>query len=192
MNNIKNLWKENKKLVILYGIGIFFGLLIIILLITVLMNFFKTYNYTELENHMVEQTKKYLKANPNSIPKNEEEIIIESSTLITEKYLKDFAKLIKKDTNCSGKIKVSNTNEKLRYTPTLECSNYQTKTIKDYIIDKEELVTKNDGLYLLNEKYTYRGEYVNNYLNFAGFSCRILKFDEEQIQVELSNTINGK
>jgi len=60
MNNVKNLWQENKKLVILYGLGGFFILLILIFVIIILMNVLRTYKYNDVEQIMVEKTEKYL------------------------------------------------------------------------------------------------------------------------------------
>lgn len=189
---MNRLWENNKKLVILYGVGGIFALIILIILIVILLNIFKTYKYNELENLMVEKTAKYLKQNSTLIPNDGEEITIDSQTLIMEKQIKEFSKLIKKDTNCNGFVLVSNTAGQLRYTPSLKCDKYKTPSLTETILEKEEIKTEHDGLYFLNDFYTYRGEYLNNYMQFAGFSWRILKFNSEKIMLVLSDTINNK
>ena len=192
MNNVKNLWQENKKLVILYGLGGFFILLILIFVIIILMNVLRTYKYNDVEQIMVEKTEKYLKQNSSFIPNDGEEITIDNQTLTNGKYMKELSKKKKKDSNCTGEVLVNNNKGQLRYTPLLKCDNYKTASLTEKILETEEIKNEDDGLYFMNNYYTYRGEYLNNYIQFAGFSWRILKFNSEKIMLILSDTINNK
>jgi len=192
MNKLKDLWKNNKKAFLLYGgIGIL-GIIILVVAIFLIFSIFKRYDYYEIENMLVKASTNYLNKHKDLIPNEEEdEIVIEASSLIQEKYLKDFSKLTR-DTTCSGYVTVNFLENNLRYTPSLECMNYQTKSLKDVILEKETIQTSTDGLYDINDYYTYRGEFVNNYISFAGYTFRILKFNEEEMQLILADTINNK
>jgi len=192
MKKLKELWETEKKKVLLYGaIGII-SIIIIIVIIILCISFFKRYNESEIESMLVTATEKYLRAHKEMGPNEEEaEITIEASTLIGEKYLKDFSKL-SKNTGCFGEVTVSMNAGSYRYTPYLECSNYKTKNLKEAILEIETIKTEENGLYDLNDSYTYRGEYVNNYISFAGFSWRIVKFNEDEMTLILSDTINNK
>ncbi len=182
--------KENKKKVLIYGGITLLTIILLIIIIIIFINIFKRYDYQEIETIMVNETKNYLNKNSSLLPTEENPLItIEASTLIAEEYMKDFSKL-SKDTDCSGFIDVIYNNGYFRYIPNLSCSNYEPTFLKDIILQKENLVTQNNGLYEMNEYYTYRGEYVNNYLNFANEKWRILKFNEEEIYLILSDTAN--
>lgn len=189
MKKLKELWEIDKKMVILYGLGGIFVLLFIIILTLVLYNIFKKYDYHEIEKFMVQGSESYLKANKGFIPTEDNpETIIDTSTLISNKYMKDFKKLTKD--NCHGEIKVIWKNNEIRYIPTLLCDQYETKNLYQKILDFETIQTEGNGLHLLNENYTYRGEFVNNYISFAGFKFRIVKMNEEEMYLILADTIN--
>jgi len=187
--NLKDILQSKK---ILYIIGGFLILAIVIILIIILLNLFKRYDYPEIETILVESTEKYLAKNKDLIPTTEEkEITVDANTLITNDYMKPWEKLTK-DTNCTGIVTVNKNNEALRYTPTLECSNYKTTTLYEAILEKEEIQTSSEGLYDINDYYTYKGEYVNNLISFAGFNWQIFKFDESVTYLILADTTNKK
>lgn len=192
MKNLKELWEYDKKKVILItGITIL-SIIIVIALIVILVNIFRRYSYKEVENMMVNSTKTYLKEHKDLIPNEMKEIeTIETSTLISGKYLKELDKL-SKEKGCSGKVTIIYNEGSLRYTPSLSCPNYETTTLKDIILSSEKIKDSGNGLYELNDYYTYRGEYVNNYVKFVNYSWRILKFNDDMIYLVLSDTLNNK
>lgn len=187
MKQIFEAIKTNKKKALLFG-GI--GLLILVLVIIgiiFLVSLFRRYDYHEIENLMVRETKNYLRQNQTLSPTEDNPTAtIEASTLISEKYLKDFSKL-SRDSNCDGYVTVVYTNGYLRYEPNLTCANYSTLSLADQIISQEEIKEENAGLYSLNDYYTYRGENINNYVTFAGALWRIVKFNEEEMMLVLNN-----
>ena len=190
MNKLLTTLKENKKKVFIFGGIAILTIILLIILIVIFVNIFKRYDYQEIETIMVNETKNYLKRNPSLLPTEENPLItIEASTLINEKYMKDFSRL-SKDSNCYGSINVIYNNGYIRYSPSLSCTNYETTSLYDTLLQNEAIVTESNGLYEMNNYYTYRGEYVNNYLNFANENWRILKFNENEIYLILSDTAN--
>ena len=170
-------------------------LIIIILSITGLIVYItltKRYDYLTIENMLVESSKKYL-INHKEINLNNEEnsYEIDSTSLINEEYLKDFSKL-SKDTNCQATITVTYNQGAFRYLPILTCDNYQTKTLKEAILEKENIVTSGNGLYQINDVYRYKGDYVNNYFQFANKTWRLFKLENEKFYLVLADTINDK
>ncbi len=184
--------KEKYKKSLLFGmIGIFL-LLVVVIIIIVLMNVFKTYTYTEIESKMVEGASKYLSQHTElSLSELNPTITISSNTLVEEKILKDLNKL-SKDTNCFGEVTVTLNEGSYRFTPTLTCDHYQTIALKNQILNTDSIIESEDGLYFLNDYYTYRGEFVNNYINFAGYLWRIVKFNDNAFILVLADTVNSK
>lgn len=193
MKKLKELWKEERKKVILYGSITIISIILLIIVGVILYNVLKRYNYNEVEQIMVTSSKKYLRANQSLYPTKENPITtIDASTLITGKYMKEFGKL-SKDTGCFGEVNIYYNEENYLFLPTLTCANYETKSLKDKILETEKIIDSNtEGLYSLNDYYTYRGEYVKNYISFGGFLWRIVKFNEEQTYIILADTINNK
>ncbi len=190
MDTIKELWSRKRWWIV--GGGITFLLLLVIFGIFLFTNFFRQYSYQELEQVMVNAAIQYQKKHPEI--KEEDDFVLSSATLVEEGFLNDFTKLRKNDI-CAGEVEISWNQEYPIYTPFLQCNQYETTTLFDSIMAKEELKDENDnkdGIYLLSSQYGYRGEFVNNYLTFANFLWRIVKFDEEEMMLVLSDTANNK
>ena len=182
---------SNKKL-LYWTIAI---LIIIILSIVGLIVFLiasKRYDYVEIENMLVNSSKQYLK-NHKEITLNKENNIyeIDAKSLINEEYLKDFSKL-STDTNCHATVTVNYNQEQLRYTPTLICDNYQTKTLEEVLLENEPIVNSKDGLYEIDNGYRFKGDYVNNYFKFADKTWRLFKIEDNHLYLILADTINEK
>ncbi len=191
MDKLGQILKEKKKSILIGIIG-FFGIIIVILLIIFLMNLFRRYDYAGIEKLMVNATTKYLSENKDLMPTDEmNKITIEYSTLVGGKYIKEMAK-VSKDKSCTGYVEVYKNNNKYYYVPKLSCDNYETKTLTEKILEKENVVEKDDGLYSMNDTYTYRGEFVNNYFKFMNVTWRIIKWDEKQIYLITDDTIDNK
>ena len=154
----------------------------------------KRYDYPIIKEKMVSATIQYLNKNKEKKPDDENpSTIIEANNLISEGFLKDFSKL-SKDTNCQGQINVIYNNGTLRYEPILNCDNYETKILKDVILNKEKIINKDsDGLYFINNTYVFKGDYVNNYVTFANQLWRLFKItDDEKLYLVLADTVNKK
>lgn len=195
MNALKDLWNEKKKLILLCSGIIILVIILILILIVILMNVLKKYEPLELEKMMVTSTQNYLKDHQVQVPNQmNPESVIEVSTLVENEYLKDFAK-ISKDSNCTGRVKVifekeENHSPVLRYVPTLECDHYKTTTLLETILSREYIEDNKEGLNKTLDTYYYRGEYVNNYLEYLGYAWRIFKFDKDMTYLVLADTLN--
>ena len=152
----------------------------------------KRYDYLEIENMLVDSSKAYL-INHKEISLTEEDnsYEIDATSLINEEYLKDFSKL-SRDTNCNATVTVTYNHGEFRYKPILTCDNYETKVFKDVLLEKENVVEDGDGLYKLDEVYRYKGDYVNNYFNFANKTWRLFKIENNKLYLVLADTINDK
>lgn len=192
MSKINELWTNYQK-PILIAASAFFALIIIIILVFILMNVFKKYDHLALEQLLVKTTEEYIKDHPEILPTQANpESIITTSSLVEGKYLKELSK-ISKDNTCSAEIKINWNEDNYYIIPELSCNSYTTSSLTDYILENEEIIANetDSGLYNINNYYTYRGEYVNNYLNFVGYSWRIIKFNEEKIYIILADTLNN-
>lgn len=162
---------------------IVFVLLIAVLAIGFVISLFtkKDYTYFDLEDVMQESAISYFKDNPKKLPKSEDEIVeITTSSLISEKYMKEMDHYIKNG-KCSGKVSVSKVDKKnYKYYPYLSCGReYTTTKLTDKLKDTK-VVTEGYGLYSMNSEYVYRGAKVNNYLKFEDNDnlFRIVKIDK--------------
>ena len=190
MEKLKNIFLEHKKAFLYGGIGLL-SLIILMIVIIILVNVFRRYAPSQVESMMVVAAKEYLSEHREMTPTAESgPVTIEVSTLVEGKYLKDLSKLSTEE-GCTGNVTIVSNNNALRYIPELVCTNYETYSLSDTILSRETIATSGNGLYELNNYYTYRGEYVNNYVNFVNYSWRILKFDENMMYLVLSDTLNG-
>lgn len=100
---------------------------------------------------------------------------IDVSTLVEEKYMSSLDRYYGKNANCSGKVSVYKNLDNYDYTAKINCeTGYKTKTLYEEITDAKNIVTSESGLYEDTDKYVYRGEYVDNYVSFAGMKWRII------------------
>ena len=179
-----------KKLLITLGIII---LIIILFMVGALMynKMFYKKSYTEVENIMVNASKKYYGKNEERLPKSEgETTTIDVSELVKQNYMKEIKQYLKNDKeNCSGKVNVTNINNKYKYTPKLECNNYKPKYLIEYIKENEQIVKTGDGLYEMNNELVFRGENINNYVEFANNTWRIVKITNNKIMLILDDVI---
>ena len=173
----------NKKLFkyVLIVVGAFVGILLIFGIIKLIIG--NKLSYQKIENKMVSATKDYLndKDIDVSLPIGDEILTINVDDLVVNKNMKELSKYVKnKEIECTGNVIVRKQDEEYLYIPSLDCGEaYKTLSLKDYILENEDIVSNGDGLYYLNNEYIYRGEYVNNYVKFAGQTWRILKIDSE-------------
>lgn len=176
-----NLANVNKKLFkyMFIVIGAFVGILLIIGIVKLIIG--NKLSYQKIEDKMQEATISYLKDDDIDIelPSGDEIITVKVEDLVANKNMKELSKYVKNDEiKCSGHVIVRQQNSEYLYIPYLDCGDaYKTSNLKDYIIDKQGIVESGDGLYAINNEYIYRGEYLNNYVSFAGQTWRILKID---------------
>ena len=173
----------NKKLFkyLFIGIGIFIGIFIVIFIIKLIIG--SKMNYQNIENKMQQAAINYLKKNDNNVelPNGNESLVIKVDDLVANKNMKELKKYLKNDEiSCDGKVIVRKNNDEYLYIPYLDCKeDYKTLELREYIIQNDGIKTQDDGLYLINNEYVFRGEYPNNYVKFANQLWRIIKIDSE-------------
>lgn len=178
-----NLANVNKKLFkyMFIVIGVFVGLMIIIGVVKLIVG--NKLSYPKIEDKMQKAAISYLndKDTELSLPTGNEVVNVDVEDLVANKNMKELSKYVKnKNVTCTGNVVVRKQNDEYLYIPHLDCGDaYKTTSLKDYIIDKQGIVSEGDGLYYFNNEYVYRGEYVNNYLSFAGQTWRILEIDAD-------------
>ncbi len=132
--------------------------------------------YSKYQEMMVSSAKSYAKRH-KMLPKKGKSTIIKLDNL-TDDGMKTPAKSLKDD-SCSGSVVVKNNStsegEYYSYIPYLECDNYKTEYIKDYLI--KDVTDNGSGLYKVGDEYIFKGNKVNNYLSFYGTIYRIIKID---------------
>ena len=132
----ENLKKMDKKKLYLV-IGFFVAIVIILFGGAFIYNkFFYKRSYTEIENIMVNASKKYLAKNKDRLPKNYNEVVtLSDSDLVGAEEMDTISEYLKDETaTCSGNITVTNINGQYRYVPILDCgTKYKTVTFIDYI-----------------------------------------------------------
>lgn len=161
--------------------GGIFALIIIIVIVKAIIG--TTISNSKLENVMVRAAKRYVIDNPDEITDDiYGETSISISTLVAGEYMKEITKYKGKETNCNGSVTVFKNADYYSYNPKLVCGDdYSYQTLSDTIMEKEEIVTEGNGLYYneLSNYYVFRGEYVNNYISYAGQIWRILRVDSD-------------
>lgn len=185
LKNIKmpELGDQQKKMIKigLIIVGIFFGLIIILSIIHAIVG--TKISNSQLENVMLRAAKSYVADNPNKITQEiYGETDISISDLVSGGYMKEITKYKGKDTNCKGSVMVFKNADHYSYSPKLTCgSDYTYKTLSSVITNKDNIVTTGNGLYYdaVGTYYVFRGEYVNNYVSFAGQTWRILRVDSD-------------
>ena len=132
--------------------------------------------YSKYQEMMVSSAKSYAKRH-KMLPKKGKSTIIKLDNL-TDDGMKTPAKSLKDD-SCSGSVVVKNNStsegEYYSYIPYLECDNYKTEYIKDYLL--KDVTDNGSGLYKVGDEYIFKGNKVNNYLSFYGTIYRIIKID---------------
>ena len=171
---------STKKMVKTFGMIIGAVVLLFIVVMIVLMIVNAKVNNGQLLNVLENSSKKYYSAHQNELPKENESVIITAETLIANKYMKPFEKLTK-NTNCSGKVIVSNNGGVYVYEPSVVCQEYKSVNIATKLA--ENVVQENAGLYKDGDTYYFKGEYVNNYIKIGNIVYRILSFDNEKMKL---------
>ena len=163
---------------------IFIGVLIIFIIIFSLIfgrnKLKRETTYFDLEDKLLTAAKKYVNDNPKLLPKTEEETNkINLDTLINSKYLDTLISIDNENVKCNGYAQLIYKNKKNMVVPYLKCGKYyETKTIADYIISNETIVSSGDGLYQYNDSYIYRGENPKNYLILGDKLYRIIEINK--------------
>lgn len=147
-------------------------------------------DYTVLENVVLNAAKKYYTENSDRLPKEiGSTSSIDDVTLATDGYMKEMINIAPKEVSCRAEAFVKNVNGSYSYYVDLDCGdNYNSETLANYILANQPVVTTGDGLYENNGDYVYRGEFVNNYLSFAGRIYQIVSINSDKSITIINST----
>lgn len=197
LKSIYNNMSDMSKMLIKILVGIILALLamfLVVLVLRVVRGTKGTDKFEKLENSMVSASEKYYKEHKNKMPDDNDEDVIKLDDLVALEYLKDIETYVGKETKCSGYVTVINNNKNTAFIPYLDCGKkYTTKLLIDEIIKNNKIVEIGNGLYSTdNDEYVFKGEFVDNYLTFAGKNWRILKINEDgTIKLLLAETLKN-
>ncbi|MBQ9024687.1 MAG: hypothetical protein IJ105_05710 [Bacilli bacterium] len=175
---------------------IFIGVLIISIIIFTLIfgrnNVGKSLTYSNMENNLLKAATKYANNNKKLLPTTEEETNkINLDTLVDSRYIKELHAIEDENVKCTGYVELLYKNKNNIYIPYLKCGKYyETKTIADYIINNQQVVTSGDGLYNYNGKYVFRGENPNNYLGIGNRLYRIIEISGDKVRLISNKRLN--
>lgn len=134
--------------------------------------------YEQLESKMKEAATSYYITNKDKLPSDGNSITIQYNTLVEAKEIKPIDKYT--SSSCTGKVVVKNINNNYSYTPYLDCgSEYKTIEFYSKILEDNEIVTSDSGLYTQGSSKVFRGENVNNYVKLGNNTWRIVKIEDD-------------
>lgn len=182
MKNLLNSFTGvNKKLITYLIIGV--GGIIVLFIVMAIISAFrgKRLSFENVEIKMKEAAKAYLKENTSGLPSNNgDQLVLDVSTLTDAGKISDLSKITQKGATCTGKVIVEKNGDYYLYTPYLDCGeDYKTINLIDKIKENNPVVTEGDGLYEIDGNLVFRGEYVNNYVSFAGKTWRIIRINSD-------------
>ncbi len=189
IEKIKGWINSNKQKATLFG-SIALVMLLIIISISVAVKFVGIkISYENLEEILETATYRYLSENPNYLPNaNNPTIVVNSSTLIEQKYIKELKKYVK-DSSCTANIMVDFVNNDYSYQAYLTCKEFKTEKFVDKIKENNKISQTGEGLYEMNNELVFRGQNPNNYVSIADEIWRIVKIDNNNtIQIILTET----
>ena len=157
-----------------------FTVLVIVILIIINACSNRSGSYEDIENDMVEAAKEYSSNRKNRLPKEDDGTVeVSIGTLIDAELLEEIVDPKNKNQTCSGHVEVTKVGDDYSYTPFLTCKgNYEPEYLSDIIKDVKTDEYGN-GVYEIGDELVYRGEDVNNYVQFNNQLWRIVKMDAE-------------
>ena len=167
---------------LLFG-GIIIGVVVIFVIILLVISATKggKVGYKDIETRMYRAAVQYYEKHEKDLPKNDGATIsISIDKLVKSGNLTSLEESLDEGVSCKGEVTVTNNNQNYIYLPYLDCGKaYKTEKLVNKIVDSDVLNEVEEGLYEVEDGYVYKGENVNNYLEFAGKNWRIIKINED-------------
>ena len=136
------------------------------------------------ENQLIAAAKKYYNEKPHLLPSaNYGMERLTSDVLIERGYLKQTTDQYGAPKSCSSYITVTNVNNEYFYNPYVDCGiKNDTLLLYDHLVSlaKEETKDGTNGLFIFGNKYVFRGDKPNKYIEFAGKNRRIIQIEEDK------------
>ncbi len=173
-----------KKIDAKYRIFVIIGIIMVVFIMVIaIASLFTNHkmSFSKIEQKMKTAAQNYYEDHTDQLPVQDgDKVTITVDTLVEAKKIKSLNQLSNVD-SCTGTVTILNNNGYYLYLPYLDCGeNYQTSTILSKIIEPKNIVSSGNGLYKMGDEYIFRGEYVNNYVTFAGEPWRIIKVTADQ------------
>lgn len=169
------------------GLG---GIILLIILLSLISRLTtRTYStYAETEAKLVEAAKKYYVNNINYLPTEEKastEVML--GTLVEEGYIKPLDKYLRYGSSCDAKVIVTKTKLDYDYMPYLNCGErYSSTQLYKKVLEDNAIVDKGVGLYNIDNEKVFKGEVKNNYILLNKQKWRIIRIDEDNNLVLMS------
>lgn len=174
---LKKFWDNPYMRKIIIGTGIFILVIIVLLFVASCSNKTKSYSYEELENLLVKKVKnKYEKS--NNLPSLNNKLEISINELINDGVMKSINEYTNDGNSCSAKVTIYNNNGYYLYIPNINCAtNYKTSTLYNKLIE-DSLTTSGNGLYLVDNKYIFKGDNINNYVKLNNNLYQVIRIND--------------
>lgn len=170
-----------KRLFLLMGIIV--AALVLLLLILFIASLFtsKKYDYEDIENIMKEAAISYFAEHPESLPKEDGDIVeIDSANLVYAGKMKELSEYRNDGVVCTGTVQVEKAGTEYLYSPFLNCGdNYYTVELYTKVETDHPVTSSGEGLYNFNRYLVFRGENLNNYVQLDNSLWRIVKIDSD-------------
>ena len=139
-------------------------------------------SYKNIEAKMVTAAQNYYEDRENRLPSaNGEKVSVSLSVLIDGGYIKEVTDPKDSSTNCTGKVETTKVNGEYIYEAYLNCgTNYVNKNLADELTTNLEKDENGNGLYQVGSNYIFKGDSVNNYIEFNEETWRIVKIDSNK------------
>ena len=166
-----------KKLII--GTGIFMLIIIFLMVVVSCSSKGRTYSYEEIEQILVQNTKKYYGYNKD-LPAINQKMEISMTDLVNKGVIKSISEYTQDEiTSCSAKVTIYNNNGYYLYVPSINCGDkYKSKTLYDTLIN-DNLTESGNGLYKVNNEYIFKGDNVNNYIKLGNALYRVISINDD-------------
>lgn len=178
MNLLAGLDKKLIKYLII-AVSAVVGIFVIIFIVSLFKG--NRLSFSELESELKNSAISYFESNGDLLPKVEgDKVRVNNLTLTESGNMKSIDKITKKGYTCVGEVEVQKNGAYYLYTPYLDCGkDYKTIKLVDKIKENNPIVTSDDGLYQIGENLVFRGEIVNNYVQFSGKLWRIIRINSD-------------
>lgn len=188
IEKMKSYYKSNKQKVTLFG-SVALVMLAIIFAIAIAVKIIgNRLSYEDLEVVLENATEKYLRDNPNELPSQmNPTIVVNTDVLVENKYMKEIQKYVK-DSSCTANVIVDYENNNYNYQAYVTCNSFKTEKFSDKLKNNNKISQVGEGLYEMNNELVFRGQNPNNYVLFADELWRVVKINNNAVQLILTET----
>lgn len=168
---------NNKKLYLYFGIGIAVMVVFIAIILIISLLSGGRVTFEAFEKKVNKIALNYALDRTDILPISGEETTISYQELVDAGKAKPISEMLKdKNASCEVTIKIKNNNEYYMAITTLDCGDkYQSKSLKNKVLENNKIVDSSYGLYQINNEYVFRGEKVDNFIKFNNKLWRIIK-----------------